>query len=70
MKAGEKVTVDHIRRIRPGYGLPPKYYELILNKTVKKDISRGERISWELFSDWFLMFKISVPYIDFFRFFK
>lgn len=51
LKAGEKVTVDHIRRIRPGYGLPPKYYELILNKTVKKDISRGERISWELFSD-------------------
>ena len=51
LKAGEKVSVEHIRRIRPGYGLPPKYYDQILNRVVKKDISRGERVSWELFDD-------------------
>lgn len=51
LKAGEKVSFHHIRRIRPGYGLPPKYYDQILNRIVKKDVSRGERVSWEVFDD-------------------
>ena len=51
MKAGEKITLRHIRRIRPGYGLAPKYIQKVLNKRVLKDISRGERVNWELIED-------------------
>jgi len=32
IKIGEKFTKNNIRRIRPGYGLSPVYYEKILNK--------------------------------------
>ena len=51
LKAGEKITSEHVKRIRPGFGLAPKYYSQILNKKVIKDISRGERVKWELISD-------------------
>lgn len=48
MKAGEVFTEDNLRVIRPGYGLSPKYYDLILGKTVKKDVKKGAPVSWEL----------------------
>ena len=48
IKAGEKINSENIRRIRPGYGLSPKYYEQVINKEVIRDISRGEPVSWEL----------------------
>ena len=39
--AGEVVTKAHIRSIRPGFGLAPKFYEDILGKKVLLDIQRG-----------------------------
>ena len=48
IKAGEKINKENTRKIRPGYGLPPKYYEEIMNKEVLRDISKGEPVSWEL----------------------
>jgi pseudaminic acid synthase len=39
--AGETITEAHIRSIRPGFGLPPKYYKEILGKKVRFDIPRG-----------------------------
>ncbi len=41
MKAGEVITQESIRSVRPGYGLPPKYYEMLMGKTVVKDVFRG-----------------------------
>ena len=41
IKAGEKFTKENIRVIRPGYGLEPKYYEIVLGKEAKKDLERG-----------------------------
>ena len=43
MVAGEKITKDNIRSIRPGFGLHPKYYFDLLGKKVSRDIERGER---------------------------
>ena len=51
MKAGEIITHDHIRRIRPGFGLPPKFEEQLIGKTVKKSIVRGTATSWSLIND-------------------
>ena len=51
MKKGEVITPDCIRRIRPGFGLAPKYETRLLGKTVKQDLLRGTRTSWELIND-------------------
>lgn len=48
MKAGDIITEKNMRSIRPGLGLAPKYYEVVLGKQVKYDIPRGTALSWEL----------------------
>ena len=47
MKANEIISEKHIKRIRPGYGINPKYFKDIIGKRVTKDIKVGERVSWE-----------------------
>ena len=42
------ITDKHIRRIRPGYGLAPKFIDDVLGKKVKRDITRGTPVSWEV----------------------
>lgn len=49
MKKGEIVGVEDIRRIRPGMGLPPKYFKDLIGKKVKQDIDAGTPTSWDLF---------------------
>lgn len=51
MTAGETITSDKIRIIRPGDGLEPKYYEVVLNKTILKNINAGTPLSWNLMSN-------------------
>lgn len=50
VKAGEKLTAENVRSIRPGFGLPPKYLEEVLGQTAKVDMSRGTPLSFELIS--------------------
>ena len=47
MQANQIINHNHIKRIRPGYGINPKFYKEILGKRVLKDIKRGERVSWD-----------------------
>jgi len=49
MKAGDLITEDCIRSVRPGYGLPPKYLEKVLNKKLKNNVSKHEPLTSELF---------------------
>ena len=51
IKSGEIIQPEHIRRIRPGFGLMPKFEEQMIGKTVKQDIKRGTATSWELFNE-------------------
>lgn len=48
LKAGDVLTVGNLRNVRPGLGLPTKYYELVLGKAVKKDVIKGSPLSWEM----------------------
>jgi pseudaminic acid synthase len=48
MKAGEVLTRENLRAIRPGYGLPPKYLDLLLGKRVNRNVRRGTATSWEI----------------------
>lgn len=47
IKAGEKLTTENTRIIRPGFGLSPSVYEEVLGKTLRCDISFGTALSWE-----------------------
>ncbi|MCG9579483.1 pseudaminic acid synthase [Vibrio tubiashii] len=47
LKKGEVLSNKNIRSIRPGYGLEPKYYEEVLGKRVKIDLSRGTALSFD-----------------------
>jgi N-acetylneuraminate synthase len=48
MKAGEVFTAENLRRIRPGLGLAPKHYEMLLGRRVKQDVAKGTPVSWDL----------------------
>lgn len=48
MKAGDIITEKNMRRIRPGLGLAPKYYEAVLGRRVKYDVPGGTALSWEM----------------------
>ena len=44
--SGEALTKENIRRIRPGYGLPPKYFNELIGKRVKSRIEKGTPLDW------------------------
>ena len=43
MKAGDVITEQNVRSVRPGYGLHPKYLPELLGKRVNRDIEKGTR---------------------------
>ena len=44
IKEGETFSNSNIRRIRPGYGLKPKYYNQIIGTKSKYNLSKGDRL--------------------------
>lgn len=48
IKAGGVLTRENVRAIRPGLGLPTKYLEEVLGKTVKQDVKRGTALGFGL----------------------
>ena len=46
---GHILKKDDIKRIRPGKGLPPKMFDFIIGKRLKKDVKRGQATSMDLF---------------------
>ena len=45
LKAGEVITSSHIRSVRPGYGLHPKYIDKVIGKKLTVDVEIGDRVS-------------------------
>ena len=48
LKAGDILTKENVRAIRPGLGLSPKYFEIFLGKTVRRNVKSGTALGWDL----------------------
>ncbi|MEW5797255.1 MAG: pseudaminic acid synthase [Candidatus Zixiibacteriota bacterium] len=48
MKKGDIFSLENVRRVRPGLGLPPKCLDRVLGKRAACNIARGTPLSWEL----------------------
>jgi len=48
LKAGDILTTENIRAIRPGLGLPCKYFDILLGKKINKDCKKGTAMNWGL----------------------
>jgi len=48
MNAGELITEDCLKSVRPGYGLAPKYLSSILGKRVKQNVRLHTPVTFEL----------------------
>lgn len=48
MKAGDVLTKDNMRIVRPGFGLHPRYYEKLLGRKVNQTANKGSPLTWEI----------------------
>lgn len=46
--AGEALTAENVKSIRPGFGLAPKHYDVILGKKAKCLIPRGTALTFDV----------------------
>ena len=51
LQAGERITADAVRSVRPGFGLAPKHLETVLGKVAATAIAANTPVSMELLSD-------------------
>lgn len=48
LKAGDVLTDQNVRAIRPGFGLPPEYLNEVLGMPLKRDVEMGTPLTWRL----------------------
>ena len=48
VRAGDEVTEQNVRSIRPAGGLPPDEIATVLGRRFSRDVSRGTPLAWEL----------------------
>ena len=51
LKAGEVLTRENLRCVRPGFGLPPKHLDDLLGLRVARDVAAGTPMDWCLLKD-------------------
>lgn len=47
--AGETLSRDNMRIVRPAFGLAPKHWENVMGKVAKTDLPKGTALKWEHF---------------------
>ena len=50
LQKGDTFTSENLRIVRPGMGLHPRYYELLIGKHVTRGVLKGTPASWDLIS--------------------
>jgi N-acetylneuraminate synthase len=48
LKAGDTLTETNLRVIRPGLGIAPRFYDMVLGKKIKTDVKRGTALTFDL----------------------
>ena len=48
MQKGDTLTAENLKSVRPGLGLAPKYYDVLLGKQIGQDVRKGTPMSWEI----------------------
>ncbi|MDP2759425.1 MAG: pseudaminic acid synthase [Sideroxyarcus sp.] len=48
LKAGDLLTAENVRAIRPGLGLPTKYMDVVMGKAVNRNVKFGTALSWDM----------------------
>lgn len=48
VRAGQTVTAENVRSIRPAGGLEPAHLDVVLGRTFRQDVARGTALSWDL----------------------
>ena len=48
VEKGETFSEKNIRSIRPGFGLPPKYFDIVMGKKANRRLTKGTPVSWEV----------------------
>lgn len=48
MKKGDIISNENVRSIRPGQGLPTKYFKSILGKKITRNVEKGTPLAWRL----------------------
>ena len=48
VKAGDVLSAESVRSIRPGLGLPTKYLDIVIGKAVRTNVKRGTALTWDL----------------------
>jgi N-acetylneuraminate synthase len=48
MKKGDVLDEQNLRIVRPGLGLEPKYYDILLGRRVKRDVKKGIPVNWDI----------------------
>ena len=50
LEAGQKINAEDIRRIRPGLGLAPKYFNDVVGKRTRTKVTKGTPVTLDLLS--------------------
>ncbi|MDJ0641197.1 MAG: pseudaminic acid synthase [Erythrobacter sp.] len=48
MAKGEAFTEANLRSVRPGFGLSPRHFDVLLGKRVNRALTKGTPVSWDL----------------------
>jgi len=46
MKAGDVITPDCVRSVRPGFGIAPKHFKNIVGKKINENVCAGVSVNW------------------------
>jgi pseudaminic acid synthase len=50
LKAGDVITADAVRSVRPGFGIPPKHIQNLIGRLLSRDVKIGDATSWDQLS--------------------
>lgn len=50
VKAGDVLTSENVRIVRPGHGLHPRFYEQVIGRRASRDLKKGTALAWDLLS--------------------